>query len=263
VATNLRVMIVEDEPLAVRRLAGLLKGNAAVEIVALAENARTALELIQAARPNLLLLDIEMPGMNGFELLEHLPADIAPAIIFVTAFDSYACKAFGLAVDFVLKPVAPERLAAALARARRDLETREVERKLADLQRIVAELGKARSAGTSPFAQELWVQQRSERIRIPAPEIDWIEAEKDYVRIHSGSRSFMLLGLLATLERRLDPGEFIRIHRSTIVRFDRIRSVQRVRYGALDVALEGGKRLRVGRKYAAGLRTRVMGDSPS
>jgi DNA-binding LytR/AlgR family response regulator len=256
--TQLRVMIVEDEPLAVRRLTRLLKPLPAVEIVAIAENGRSALEMIGGSRPNLLLLDVEMPGLNGFELLERLPPASAPAIVFVTAFDGYACRAFGVrAVDFVLKPVATERLEVALANARRDLDTRDVQRKLADLQEMMSELRRRLAAGKSPYDQEFWVQQRSERIRIATGDIDWIEADKDYVRLHSGSRSFMMLGLMAAIERKLDPEEFMRIHRSAIVRLERVNSIHRGRYGTLDVELAGGPRLRVGRKYAAQLRSRI------
>ena len=258
VLTGLRVMIVEDEPLATRRLVKLLKDLPGVDIVALAENGRTALEAIEAVRPNLLLLDIEMPGLNGFELLERMPPSLAPAVIFVTAFDSYAYKAFGVrAVDYVLKPIVPERLEAALANARHNLDTRKAEARLAELQRVIAQLRSSPAAEKSGYDQEFWVQQRSERIRIQAAEIDWIEADKDYVRLHSRGRSFMLLGLLAKVERRLDPAQFMRIHRSAIVRLDRISSVHRGRYGTLDVQLGEGAKLRVGRKYASQVRNLV------
>lgn len=256
--TKLRVMVVEDEPVAARRLLRLLKDCPAVEIVALVENGRAALELIHAARPNLLLLDIEMPGVDGFELLERMPASLAPAIVFVTAFDKHAARAFGVrAVDFLLKPVLAERLAAALANARRDLEARDVERKLAELQQMVAQLRARVASSPSDHEREIWVRHRAESVRIATAEIDWIEADKDYVRIHSGARSFMLLGLIAALELRLDPDEFMRIHRSAIVRLDRIRSVHRGRYGVLEVEIEGGARLRVGRTYARRVRSRI------
>ncbi|HEX8535570.1 MAG TPA: LytTR family DNA-binding domain-containing protein [Allosphingosinicella sp.] len=251
-------MIVEDEPLAARRLIRLLAGIADAEIVAVVENGQAALANVETARPNLMLLDIEMPELDGFELLEKLPAGIAPAIVFVTAFDSYAHRAFDVrAVDFVLKPVAAERLASAIRNARRDLETRDVERKLAVLQEKVAEMRRQLNGSKSGYEQEFWVQQRSRRVRIAASDIDWIEADKDYVRIHSGPSSFMVLGLMAAVENRLDPDAFIRIHRSAIVRIDRVRSVNRSRYGVLDVELLAGTKVRVGRKYAARVRSRI------
>lgn len=255
--TRLRVMIVEDEPLATRRLVRLLKPLPEIEIVALAENGRRALELIEAARPNLLLLDIEMPGLNGFDLLERLPAGAAPAVVFVTAFDGYALKAFRVrAADFLLKPVVPDQLEAALAQARRDLASREVEHKLAELQEMMAALRK-RAGEAAPYDREFWVHARSERIRVPTGEIDWIEADKDYVRLHAGTRCFLVNALIGSVESRLDPTEFMRVHRSAIVRLDRIRSVHRRRYGVLDIELAEGATVRVGRKYAPRVRDRI------
>jgi DNA-binding LytR/AlgR family response regulator len=264
--TELRVMIVEDEPLATRRLVRLLKNLASVEVVAVAQHGREALSIMEATRPNLLLLDIQMPGIDGFDLLERMPPSLTPAVVFVTAFDRYALKAFAVrAVDYVLKPVVQQRLEAALEQARRDIASRTVEKKLAELQQLTAELRRQSRARESGYDQELWVQQRSEVVRIPVAEIDWIEAQKDYVRIHSGSRSYFSRGLIGTLEDRLDPAEFMRVHRSAIVRLDRIRAVSRGRYGVLDIDLIPGARVRVGRKYSAGVRTRLgkaRGEAP-
>lgn len=252
-----KVMIVEDEPLATRRLIRMIKEEPDFEIVAAAENGREALETIAAARPDILLLDIEMPGLNGFDVLARLPEGVAPAIVFVTAFDAYAVKAFeARAVDFVLKPVVAERLRAALHQARRDLASREAERKLVALQELVAELSSRAPETADSFEKELWAQQRSEMIRIPAGEIDWIEAEKDYVRVHTGGRSYLLHGMIGSLEERLDPKHFLRVHRSAIVRMDRVRSVRRGRYASLDLTLASGHCVRVGRKYGSEVRSR-------
>ncbi len=256
--TELRAMIVDDEPLAARRLVRLLKPLASVEVVAVAQHGREALGMIEAARPNLLLLDIQMPGIDGFDLLEKMPPSVAPAIVFVTAFDSYAVRAFSVhAADYLLKPVVRERLEAALEQARLTIAACEVEKKLAELQRLAAELRQAQER-QSCYEQELWVQQRSELVRIPVAEIDWIEAQKDYVRIHSGSRSYFARGLIGTLEDRLDPAEFMRVHRSAIIRLDRIRAISRSRLGVLDVQLIPGASVRVGRKYAACIRGRFV-----
>jgi two-component system response regulator AlgR len=261
--TELRVMIVEDEPLAARRLARLLQGMASVEVVAVAHLAREALGMMEATRPNLLLLDIEMPGMSGFDLLESLPPPLSPAVVFVTAFDSYALRAFSVrAVDYVLKPVVRERLEAALDQARRDIATRNVEKKLVELQQLTAELRRQTQVRDSRYDQELWVQQRSEFVRIPMAEIEWIEAEKDYVRIHSGTHAYFSRGLIGALEDRLDPADFMRVHRSAIVRLDRIRAISRGRYGALDAQLISGVSVRIGRKYSASVRGRVAAGSP-
>ncbi|HEY0625732.1 MAG TPA: LytTR family DNA-binding domain-containing protein [Allosphingosinicella sp.] len=255
---RLRIMIVEDEPLATRRLLRLIKEEPDFEVAGVAENGRQALEAIGAVRPDILLLDIEMPGINGFDLLGHLPDNVSPAVIFVTAFDAYAVKAFeARAVDFVMKPVVAERLHAALAQARRDISTRDAERKLAELQQVVATLRRTETDDSDGYEKEIWAQQRSEMVRIPAGEIDWIEAEKDYVRIHTGGRSYLLHGMIGALAERLDPKHFMRVHRSAIVRLDRVRAVRRGPYAALDLQLECGRAVRVGRKYGSEVRSRL------
>jgi two-component system LytT family response regulator len=254
-AIELRVMVVEDEPLATRRLVKALTGLPSVEVVGVAENGRVALETIALVRPNVLLLDIEMPGLGGFELLEQLPPSIAPVVIFVTAFNRYAARAFTIrAADFVLKPVVPERLHAALEQARAHLEARSAPARLAELQQELAGLRKRIAEAESEYVRDLWVHKRSQVVRIPVAEIDWIEAEKDYVRIHAGATSYLQHGMIGELEGKLDPRDFMRVHRSAIVRNDRIRSVRRGRFGALDLELGEGMLVRVGRKYAPGVR---------
>jgi two-component system, LytTR family, response regulator len=260
--TKLRVMIVDDEPLARRRLEKILKVQPDVKVVAVARHGREALDTIEAARPNLLLLDVRMPGIDGFDLLENIPASITPAVVFVTAFDSYALQAFSVhAVDYVLKPVAPERLGVALDQARRDIASRDVHNKFAELQRLTVELREQARTGQPPFDKEVWVRQRSELIRIATDQIDWIEAEKDYVRIHAGDRSYLHRGLIGALEDRLDPAEFMRVHRSAIVRLDRIRAISRSRLGTLDIQLIPGASVRVGRRYSSDVRSRVSTSS--
>ena len=254
-AIELKVMVVEDEPLATRRLVKLLAKLPAVEIVGVAENGRVALEVIEAVRPNVLLLDIEMPGIGGFELLEQMPETIAPVVIFVTAFDRHAARAFAIkAADYVLKPVVLERLDAALDQARAHLEARAAPKRLADLQLELGELRRRIAATDSAYARDLWVHKRAEVVRIPVADIDWIKAEKDYVRIHTGAQSYLQHGMIGAFEEKLDPRDFMRVHRSAIVRNDRIRSVRRGRFGTLDLELEQGTLVRVGRKYAADVR---------
>lgn len=254
-AIDLRVMVVEDEPLATRRLVKALAGLPSVEVVGVAENGRVALESIALIRPNVLLLDIEMPGLGGFELLEQLPQSIAPVVIFVTAFDRYAARAFTIrAADFVLKPVVAERLRAALDQARAHLEARSAPRRLAELQQELVALRKRMEEADSSYVRDLWVHKRAEVVRVPVTDIDWIEAEKDYVRIHAGPQSYLQHGMIGELEGKLDPRQFMRVHRSAIVRTDRIRAVRRGRFGALDLELAEGTFVRVGRKYAPAVR---------
>lgn len=256
--TQLRAVIVEDEPLAQRRLTKLLNRIPAVQIVGLAEQGHDALEVIAAARPNLLLLDVEMPEITGFDLLERMSSELKPAVIFVTAFDGYAFKAFAVrAADYVLKPVEQKRLEQALDQARHDIDTRNVDRKLAELRKLTTDLRRQMQARESPYDQELWIQQRSEVVRAAVGDIDWIEAQKDYVRIYSGTQTYFMRASIGAIEERLDPAEFMRVHRSAIIRLDRIRAVARNRYGSIDVKLSLGAIVRVGRKYSAALKQRV------
>lgn len=248
----MRVLIVDDEPLARRRLVQLLAGRADVEIAGQAKSGREALELIALLRPEVLLLDIEMPEVDGFAVLKALPQSSAPVIIFVTAFQDHAVTAFELrATDFVVKPVSGERLARALDQARRDLEARRAEERLAFLQGRLAELETRALAATEPG---LWVQIGGEKRRLALGDIRWMEAERDYVRVHMSDRAHLVNGLLGAMEKALDEGAFLRVHRSAIVRKDKVRAVLRGRFSAPMLELDDGHRLPVGRKYRDAVR---------
>jgi len=242
----MRALVVDDEPLARRRLAQLLAPRADVEIVGEAENGREALRLVSLLRPDLLLLDIEMPGINGLELLRGLPQDDPPAIVFVTAFQDHAVTAFELrANDFVVKPVKAERLFRALDQARIDLEARRAGERLAVLQSRFAKLESAALAAADPG---LWVQIGSEKRRLDRTEIRWLQAERDYVRVHMNGRAHLVNAMLGEMEKALDDS-FLRIHRSAIVRKDKVRAIRRGRFSAPMLELDDGNVLPVGRKY--------------
>lgn len=248
----MRVLIVDDEPLARRRLMQLLAARPEVEIVGEAESGREALRLVALLRPDLLLLDIEMPVVDGFAVLKELPQNSAPAIIFVTAFQDHAVKAFELrAADFVVKPVSADRLASALDQARSDLEARRAGERLAFLQARLAELESRAIAEADPG---LWVQIGSERRRLNLSEISWIEAERDFVKIHMDGRSHLVSAMLGDMEKALDEQAFLRVHRSAIVRKDRVRAVVRGRFSAPVLELDDGQRVPVGRKYRDAVR---------
>jgi DNA-binding LytR/AlgR family response regulator len=235
-AFTLRTLIVDDEPLAVERMQLMCASQPAIRLVGTANDGGTALRLIEALSPDLILLDIAMPEVDGIEVANQIAArgSAMPAIIFVTAFDRFAIEAFDLeAVDYLLKPVAADRLARAVERV--------VERRSA----------KAPAAAKNDYTQEFWVPYRSELIRVAALDIERIDAERDYMRLNLGQRSYLLHQTIGALETRLDPTQFIRLHRSVIVRRDRIKALGHDRGGAWYAELVDGEQVRIGRTYLA------------
>lgn len=248
----MRVLIVDDEPLARRRLIQLLAGRPDIQIIGEASGGREALAQIAVLRPDVLLLDIEMPGVDGFAVLKGLPAEAPPAIIFVTAFQDHAVAAFDLrATDFVVKPVHGDRLGRALDQARKDLDARRAGERLAFLQARLSELESRALAADDPG---LWVQIGSEKRRLPLQQIHWLEAERDFVRVHLDGHAHLVSAMLGEMERTLDGEQFVRVHRSTIVRKDKVRAVLRGRFSAPVLELNDGRRLQVGRKYRDAVR---------
>ena len=249
----MRVLIVDDEPLSRRRLVQLLAAIPDIEVAGEAEGGRDALELVQLLRPDVLLLDVEMPVVDGFAVVKDLPTDNPPAIVFVTAFQDYAVKAFELrATDFVVKPVNGDRLASALQQARSDLDARRAADRLAFLQSRIAELESKALAASDPG---LWVQIGSERRRLALADIRWLEAERDYVRVHMNGHTHLVNAMLGEIGQALDEQAFLRIHRSAIVRRDKVRAVLRGRFSTPVLELDDGQRLPVGRKYRDAVRT--------
>jgi two-component system, LytTR family, response regulator AlgR len=238
-AEPLRTLIVDDEPLAVERLQILCARIGGISLVGTATDGAAALRMIEALTPDLLLLDIQMPGMDGMAVARALAQRASrPALIFVTAFDQFAVSAFDVAaVDYLLKPVEAERLERAIARV--GAQMRE---------------GGAAAAPASPWTREFWVPHRSEIIRVPAEDIDLIEAERDYMRLHVGPRSFLLHQTITELERKLDPAQFVRLHRSTLARRDCITGFKHNGAGVWEAQLHDGRWLRVGRTYLANAR---------
>lgn len=249
----MRALIVDDEPLARRRLVQLLAARRDVDIVGEADGGREALKLVELLRPDVLLLDIEMPVVDGFAVLKELPQDSPPAIIFVTAFQDHAVKAFELrATDFVVKPVRADRLDKAIEQARGDLEGRRVRKKLAFLQARIAEL---ESRALSISGPGLWVQIGAEKRRLALADIRWMQAERDYVRVHMNGQTHLVNGMLGELEKAVGEEAFLRVHRSAIVRKDKVRAILRGRFSAPVLELDDGLRLPVGRKYRDSVRS--------
>jgi DNA-binding LytR/AlgR family response regulator len=250
----LRVLVVDDEPLARRRLEILLRDQADVELVGAAVEGRSARRMIAELKPDLVLLDIKMPGETGLELLASLDVETAPIAIFVTAFDRFAVEAFERAAfDYLLKPVEPARLGAAIARAREALATRSAAERVHELEEVLQNLRSGAVAEGPIYAREIWIQERGGRSSVPVAAIDWIGAERDYVRIHSGGRSFLLRRSIGALAASLDPAMFVRVHRSSLVRADRIVRV-RHRAGRGSVVLATGAEIPVSRRHLAGLK---------
>lgn len=235
--TALRTLIVDDEPLAVERVQVICAEIPAVRVVGTASDGAAALRLADKLAPDLVLLDMTMPEMDGLAVARSFAEqEQAPVVIFVTAHDHFAVEAFDLeAVDYVLKPVSADRLERAIERA-------------------VARRGQRRQRA-SRYLDELWVPHRSELLRIAVNEVHRIDAERDYVRLHVGAadapRSYLLLQTIAGLEARLDPEQFIRIHRSTILRRDNICGLRHDGLGVWSAELVNGKALRIGRTYLA------------
>ncbi|MDE2560705.1 MAG: response regulator transcription factor [Sphingomonadales bacterium] len=229
----LRTLIVDDEPLAVERMQILCSRILALNVVGTAPDGAAALRLAEALAPELVLLDMTMPEIDGLSVARALAAqDPRPAVIFVTAHDHFAVEAFDLdAVDYVLKPVAQDRLERAIERA------------------LARRAPPSDAPAENEWLDELWVPHRSELIRIAAADIERIDAERDYVRLHVGQRSYLMLHTIAGLEERLDPAQFIRIHRSTILRKDAIAGLRHDGLGVWSVELADGSQLRIGRTY--------------
>lgn len=256
----LRVLIVDDEPLARRRLEILLREHGDVELAGAAADGVAARRMIAELSPEVVLLDIKMPGLTGLQVLDALAGeagrDPAPIVIFVTAFDRFALDAFDRAAfDYLLKPVEPARLGAALDRARETLADRAAAERVQELEEILHNLrsGPAPTPAAGGFDREIWIQERGGRASLPVAAIDWIAAERDYVRIHSGERSFLIRQSIGALAGRLDPKLFLRVHRSSLVRADRIVRIRHAA-GRGAVILSTGAEVPVSRRHMPALK---------
>jgi two-component system LytT family response regulator len=239
----LRVILVDDDPLARRNLRRMLADQADVAIVGEFANTPQAAEGVERLEPDAILLDIEMPGQSGFDLARAIPAKTRPYIVFVTAHDRYALEAFAnRAVDYVLKPVSRDRLREAVVRAR---ERRDGERLAQWARGLKPDTGV--TPPLAPYLTELLVRLGQRSIVIRVADLDWIEADSYYARLHVGSRDYLLREPLQRLEKRLNPLEWIRVHRSAIVNVARVLEVRHEGPGERVLIMVGGHRVRVSR----------------
>jgi len=241
------VLIVDDEPLARRGVALRLQPHNDLEVIGECANGREALAAILQRKPDLVFLDIQMPLMNGIEVVRSLPSGFEPFIIFLTAFDQYVMRAFEVhAIDYLLKPVDDLRFTASLNHARRVLGAKSTPEYNERLQTLLS------NKQTAPREElrELTIRVGKQVHFVPIDEIDWIEAHGDYARIHVGIRTHLIRESLNTLEGRLDTSVFLRIHRSAIVRLNRIASVSSLPNRDCAVTLRNGTSLRVSRTYS-------------
>ncbi len=258
---RIRTIIVDDEPLARRGLELRLQAAEDFEVVACCANGREAIEAVARESPDLMFLDIEMPGVNGFEVLQRVPASRLPIVVFVTAFDRYAIDAFeAQALDYVLKPVDEERFARVLDHVREQFEQQGKARQREQLVSLLAEvtgageldadellaLGKA---GLQRTPAVLPIKQGRDTLRLQVAKIDWIDAAGDYMCVHAEGRTHILRATMKELEATLDSTSFQRVHRSTIVNVDRIKRLRPHTNGEYFLTLEGGHELKLSRSY--------------
>jgi two-component system LytT family response regulator len=265
-AAPLRVLIVDDEPLARRgvRARLLALGGGGLEIVGECAGGRDAVRAIGELAPDLVFLDVQMPGLDGFGVIEAVGAERMPAVVFVTAYDQHALRAFDAhALDYLLKPIDDERFAVAVSRARQRVAERRsgarADALAARLAAALAGLGAPAAAPESASGDRLVVRDRGRVLLIDPAEVDWVEAEGDYVRLHVGGRGHLHRETMAAMEARLGPRRFARIHRSAIVNVDRVREVRPRGDREYTVVLRDGTRLGLSRGYRDRMRALLGG----
>jgi two-component system, LytTR family, response regulator len=239
---TLRVLIVDDEAVARRRIRRLLAAETDVAVVGECADGASALSAIAKAKPDLAFLDVQMPELDGFGVVRSLTPSELPAIVFVTAYDRYALRAFDVqAIDYLLKPFTRERFRTALARARERLHERARDDRLT---RLIDHLGASQQCPA-----RVAVRSGDRFVVVDWSDVDWVEAADNYVTLHVGAREHLLRDTLASVERQLDPERFMRIHRSAIVQLDRIVELHPASHGDVDVILRNGTRLTLTRTW--------------
>ncbi|WP_346838652.1 LytTR family DNA-binding domain-containing protein [Microbulbifer sp. SAOS-129_SWC] len=261
VQEKLRAIIVDDEPLARRGLRLRLGVMPGIDIVAECGNGREARERILELAPDVVFVDIQMPGVNGLQLVQQLPVEQLPQIVFVTAYDQYAVEAFEVnAVDYVLKPIEEQRLTLAIERVREKLASADIASQREQLLEAVADLTQespqvleqklaAGELGASAYPDKIAIKDSGKITLVPAQDIDWIDAAGDYMCVHASGETHVMRITMKELEQQLDPKQFQRIHRSTIVNLNRVREICAHINGEYHLVLNNGERLKMSRSY--------------
>ena len=259
---RIRTLIVDDEALSRRGIVIRLERAGSFEVIGEAENGREALAAIRQHQPDLVFLDIQMPGLSGFDVLKALPAASMPLIVFVTAYDKYAIEAFeAQAIDYLLKPVDEARFAAAVEHIHEHFEQRQASAQRDRLVGLIAEitgsgelalddlLSDTAAALQGRHLEILPIRQGRETVRVPASAIEWIDAAGDYMCVHADGHTYVLRGTMKELESALDPKLYQRVHRSTIVNLRRVRRLRAHMNGEYFLTLDGGHELKLSRSY--------------
>lgn len=260
-AEPLRLLLADDEPLALRRMKLALEGIPNVEVVGSASDGAQAINAMRDLKPDVVLLDIKMPLADGFEVANAVEDSGGPAVIFVSAFESYALRAFETsAVDYLLKPVEFDRLASAIDRARERRAAKHAGRRAEELAAVLDALKKeSDEREATQYEKEFWIRDRGRFLRVPVGDVERIEAERDYVRLYWEGRTLLHRETMSHLEEKLDPNIMLRVHRSAFVNWKRLRAVRRDANGRLMAVLESGDEVPVSRAYAQ----RVMQEMKS
>jgi two-component system LytT family response regulator len=252
VSTKLRVLVVDDEPVARAGIISLLARDGDLEIAGECGDGRSAVQAIRDLKPDLVLLDVQMPEMDGFEVIGAVGVDRMPPVVFVTAWDQFAVKAFEVhALDYLLKPFDDDRFSAAIERVKRAARAGNV----GELAERLAALVQAPAAGG--WLTRIVVRKASGAVFVPIEEVDWIEAADYCARIHARGKVHVIRETMQRLEERLDPARFFRVHRSGIVNLDRVREMQPTPQGDHVLVLTDGSRVRLSRARKAALEERL------
>lgn len=260
---TIKAIIVDDEPIARRNLQALLKADPEIEVIAVCASGAEAVKTIRRTSPDLLFLDVQMPEIDGFAVLKKINVTSIPAIVFVTAHDQFALKAFEAhALDYLLKPFSDERFSVAVERAKQQIRQRNAAELSRKLHSLLSEHGEQQSPSGEAYVNRFLIKESSRVFFVKAEEIDWIEAADYYVNLHVGAKAHLLRETMSDLENKLDPSKFLRIHRSGIVNLHRVKEVQTRPGGEYVAVMKDGVQLKLSRSRRDQLESLLRYISP-